>query len=116
MLTAADARRRWFGALFLALASGMLVWGQTVLKSYLAGWWFLMYWLVCFMFTGLAMLVALLDIWVVRRRIRETQTNIWLNSMKETPPADRTQAPSASALPNNRPRRQTTESTKKESP
>ncbi|PYM10190.1 MAG: hypothetical protein DME18_16775, partial [Verrucomicrobia bacterium] len=61
----ADARRRWFGVFFLIIAVGMLVWGQTFLKPYLEGLGFIVYWLACMGFTGLAMLSALLDIWAV---------------------------------------------------
>ena len=35
MLTPLDARRRWFGAFFLILSAGMLVWGTTFLSAYL---------------------------------------------------------------------------------
>ena len=72
----AEARRRWFGLLFLALAAGMLIWGQTVLKSCLQGVWFLLYWLVCFVLTGLAILAALLDMRATRRRTREEQRDL----------------------------------------
>jgi len=73
---AADARRRWFGVFFLIIAAGMLIWGQTILKSYLEGIGFVLYWLACMAFTGLALLTALLDIWAVRRRTREQQRDL----------------------------------------
>jgi len=72
----ADARRRWFGAFFLIVAAGMLIWGQTLLKPYLEGLGFVIYWLSCMVFTGLAMLTALLDIWAVRRRTRDQQRDL----------------------------------------
>lgn len=71
MFNSADARRRWFGVLFLILAGGMLVWGQTVLDSTLKGFAFLIYWLVCFLFVGLAMTTALLDLRAMRRKTRD---------------------------------------------
>jgi hypothetical protein len=67
----ADARRRWFGVLFLLLGGGMLVWGLTVLRPHLVGLGFVAYWLVCLVLTGLAMVVALLDARATRLRIRE---------------------------------------------
>jgi len=73
----ADARRRWFGVFFLIIAVGMLVWGQTFLKPYLEGLGFIVYWLACMGFTGLAMLSALLDIWAVRRRTRDQQRDLF---------------------------------------
>ncbi len=72
----ADARRRWFGMFFLIVSTGMLIWGQTFLKPYLEGIGFVIYWLTCMAFTGLAMLTALLDIWAVRRRTRDRQREL----------------------------------------
>ena len=72
----ADVRRRWFGVFFLLIAAGMLIWGQTILKPYLAGIGFVLYWLACMAFTGLALVTALLDIWAVRRRTREQQRDL----------------------------------------
>ena len=74
--TQADFRRRWFGVFFLLIAAGMLIWGQTILKPYLEGIGFVLYWLACMAFTGLALLTALLDIWAVRRRTREQQRDL----------------------------------------
>jgi len=68
-----NARRRWFGVLFLLLAGGMLIWGQTVLKPYLRGLGFMAYWMVCLVLTGLAMVMALLDARATRQRIRNQQ-------------------------------------------
>jgi hypothetical protein len=72
----ADARRRWFGVFFLLIAAGMLIWGQTILIPYLEGAGFVVYWLSCMAFTGLALVTALLDIWAVRRRTREQQRDL----------------------------------------
>lgn len=71
MADSADARRRWFGLFFLVLAAGMLIWGQIILRPYLKGVWFLLYWLLCFIFTGLAIVTALLDVRATRRRTRQ---------------------------------------------
>ena len=60
----------------MLIAAGMLIWGQTILKSYLEGIGFVLYWLACMAFTGLALLTALLDIWAVRRRTREQQRDL----------------------------------------
>src|SRR6266542_5001303 len=51
MPNSADAWRRWFGLLFLALAFGLLIWGQTVLRQKLHGISFLIYWSFCFVMT-----------------------------------------------------------------
>ncbi len=64
-------RRRWLGVLVLAGALGMLILGETTLQGRLHGLAFLAYWLVCFVFTGLAVLVAFLDARALRRRTHE---------------------------------------------
>ncbi len=64
------SRRRLAGALFLAGAIIMLVIGETVLKSRLKDLSFLVYWLICFVLTGLAIFVAFLDASAVGRRTR----------------------------------------------
>lgn len=68
-----DKRRRWFGLLYLLIAGIMLVWGTTWLEPYLSqsSWKFLLYWFACFLITIMAMLVALLDIWIIRTRARQ---------------------------------------------
>jgi hypothetical protein len=76
MADSADAMRRWLGAFCLAMAFGMLVWGETVLKPYLRGALFLIYWLLCFAFTCSAIVFALLDVRAVRRRIEAEQRDL----------------------------------------
>ena len=83
MYTPVDARRRWFGVFFLIVAGGMLIWGQTVLKPRLEGIGFILYWLICFCFTGLAMLTALLDIRVLRRRTRDQHRDLFRHTLEE---------------------------------
>ncbi|HEX7858714.1 MAG TPA: phage holin family protein [Verrucomicrobiae bacterium] len=73
MLTSMDARRRWFGAFFLIIAGGMLLWGLTFLSATLVKnpLLFVLYWSGCMAFTVLAFAVALYDMIVIRRRLRE---------------------------------------------
>ena|SRR5579859_995747 len=66
----AKGRRRVIGAVFLAAALGMLIAGQTVLKSSLRDVGFLVYWLLCFVFTGMAIVVAYLDARSLQQRTR----------------------------------------------
>jgi len=63
-------RRRWFGALMLLGALGLLVVGETVLKGRLDGMVFLLYWMLCFVFTGLAIVTAYLDARALQTRTR----------------------------------------------
>ena len=75
MLTPSDARRRWFGAFFLFLSIGMLVWGTTLISDYLVKHpaQFIIFWGTCALFTGLALINALCDMMIMRRRTREEQ-------------------------------------------
>jgi membrane protein implicated in regulation of membrane protease activity len=79
----ATARRRWLGALVLLAALGMLVCGDTVLKGKLGGLAFISYWLVCFGFTGLAIVVALLDALALQRRTRQEHHDLFETTLKE---------------------------------
>jgi hypothetical protein len=98
-MNTAQAWRRWFGLAFLALAFGMLVWGQTVLKPKLDGAGYIVYWTGCFFFTFLALITALIDIWCVRRRQRNERRNLLkktfteLNSVDDDPDRNGTRSP-----------------------
>ena len=75
MLTSLDARRRWFGAFFLIMSLSLLVWGTTFLSDYLVKRpaLFVVYWAVCALFTGLALINAMLDMIIMRKRTRDEQ-------------------------------------------
>ncbi|GEM_PF-1551416 len=73
---ASDARRRGVGTLFLGGSLIMVVWGQTALKPALQGLEFILYWAVCMCLTFLALMTALLDLWIVRRRGREQKKKL----------------------------------------
>ena len=75
MLTSVDARRRWFGTFFLIVAGGLLVWGLTFLAPVLMQkpFLFVAYWLTCFGLTILSFAIAVYDLRVMRRRLREEQ-------------------------------------------
>jgi hypothetical protein len=83
MALSSIARRRWVGALALLAALGMLVGGQTVLQGRLEGGGFLLYWLVCFGFTFLAMLVALWDARALRYRSRQEERELLHNTLDQ---------------------------------
>lgn len=76
MADSATARRRWFGLFYLALAVSMLIWGETLLQPWLTGVWFLLYWLGCFLVTGLAILAALADMRATQRRLQDEQREL----------------------------------------
>lgn len=68
--------RRWSGAVYLAVSLGMLGAGLTILNNRLQGVTFVYYWLICAMFTCLALMIALLDLRAVRRRSRQAQSEL----------------------------------------
>ena len=79
----ATARRRWFGVIALAAALAMLLGGQTLLKEKLKNLTFVCYWLVCFGFTCLAILVALWDARALRRRTSREQRELFEATLEE---------------------------------
>ncbi|WP_150107348.1 hypothetical protein [Pedosphaera parvula] len=62
--------------IFLGITATMLIAGQTVLKSHLQQQAFIYYWLICFTFTALTFIAALIDLRSVRRRSREEQKDL----------------------------------------
>ena len=79
----ATTRRRWLGALVLLAALGMLIGGETVLKGKLQNLAFILYWLVCFVFTGLAMLIAFLDARALQIKIRQEERDLFARTLKQ---------------------------------
>ena len=79
----ATGRRRWLGGLALLLAMLMLVSGETVLKGRLKDVLFVLYWIVCFLLTGLAIIVAFLDVRALQRATREEQRDLVQSTLKE---------------------------------
>jgi hypothetical protein len=79
-----DAWRRWFGVLFLLLSFGMVAWGQTVLKPHLTGAGYISYWLLCFLFTFLALLMALVDLFIIRHRARKAHRDLIAKALQES--------------------------------
>jgi hypothetical protein len=89
----ATARRRWFGVIALAAALAMLLGGQTVLKEKLKNLMFVCYWMVCFGFTCLAILVALWDARALRRRTSREHRDLFEATLKEIEAKTRTKPP-----------------------
>ena len=74
-------RRRIIGAIFLLIALGMLIAGDTLLKAILKDIGYLVYWLVCFVFTGLAILVAYLDVRALQQRSRREARDLFQSTL-----------------------------------
>jgi hypothetical protein len=84
-----DSRRRWFGLLFLLLALGMVVWGQTWLQPHLRGLGFVVYWLVCLGWTLSALIIALADARATRRQLRQKQADLLREALGDKFPRKR---------------------------
>jgi len=69
----AKSRRRWFGAICLLGALGLLLAGETRPGGRLTGIVFILYWLLCIILTLLAIMAALLDALALRQENREHQ-------------------------------------------
>ncbi len=93
MAVNSTTRRRWFGALALLGALGMLLSGETVFRGRLSKLEFVAYWLVCIGFTGLAMVAAFLDLRALQRRIRQEQRELIERTLKEIETEARTKPP-----------------------
>ena len=77
------ARRRWLGGAALVGAAAMLIAGQTVLQSKLKGYAFIIYWLGCFLLTGLSILVAFWDLRALRNRTRQQHRDLLQTTLKK---------------------------------
>src|SRR5215472_14962939 len=64
------------GLVFLGIALVMLILGETVLRHSLGKVAFVIYWMVCFIFTALAILFSFLDVAGVQRRARAQQREL----------------------------------------
>ena len=85
MLTSVDARRRWFGTFFLIVAGGMLLWGFTFLAPALVKrpMLFVIYWITCLGFTLLSFLIAVYDMHVIRKRVREEKKSAFSKAFSD---------------------------------
>ena len=79
----ATARRRWLGGGALAGALAMLICGETILQGRLRPFDFVIYWLLCFVLTGVAMIVAFRDLRDLQQRTRQQQRDLLQNTLRE---------------------------------
>jgi hypothetical protein len=79
----ATGRRRWLGGVVLLTAAIMLIAGETVVKGRLSDIGFILYWLVCFLFTGTAIVIAFVDVRALKQRTREEQRVLMQNTLQE---------------------------------
>jgi hypothetical protein len=79
----AKSRRRWFGAVCLLVAIGMLIAGETVLAGRLSGVTLIGYWLGCFVLAAVAAGVALIDAARVRAESRAEQRELLESTLRQ---------------------------------
>jgi hypothetical protein len=87
------------GMFCLAVSSGMLIWGRTLLVPYLRSWFFVLYWCICLLFAGAAVGIGAMDFLFTRRRYHQHHDDLirrTLDRIREVENA-RTRSRSASA-------------------
>jgi len=87
-----NARRRWFGLLYLITSGGMVIWGLTLLEPVLRGGWFVGYWTVCAALALLALGIGWLDWRSLRRQLR-AERRAHLHRVLEGVPSPKTPSP-----------------------
>ncbi len=103
MQDSVQCRVRRVGAISLGAALVVLLVGLTVLEPRLRGWLFVGYWLACFLLAGVAMLAALLDLWLVRRRARAARRELARQVFQRPAPPTERETQTASAAGPSRP-------------
>ena len=68
---------------FLALASLMVIWGNTVLVTSLQGAGFVVYWAACFTFAMTSSVIAMLDVRAILRNIRDESAASFQRAMRD---------------------------------
>ena len=68
MANSTDSLRRWVALFCLTVSFGMLVWGETLLKRYLEGPLYFIFWTLFFAFAASTVFIGVLDVWIVKRR------------------------------------------------
>ena len=76
-------RHRKRGMTFLIISLGMLILGETLLRSSLSKGSFIVYWMVCIVVTFMAIVFAFLDVAGVQRQAREEQRELLEKTIRE---------------------------------
>ena len=82
-MSATSKTRRWFGGICLLAAIVMLIGGETLLKNRLPPLGLVVYWSICFILTGIAAVVAVIDASRVRAEQRDAQRTLIENTLQE---------------------------------
>jgi hypothetical protein len=94
-----NSRRRWLGVIALGVAVLMLVAAETVLEGKIPPLWLLLYWLVCFVATGVAVVLALREARDLQNQARAEQRALFDRTLKEIEAEARQRQPKPPAPP-----------------
>ena len=75
--------RRFVPVIFLLAALSMLILGLTAFSPKLTGTAFVTYWLICFLLTGVAAILALIDVALIRRELKKKQRELIESTLAE---------------------------------
>ena len=70
MTTQVDPVHRWRSLFCLAIAAGMMHWGDSFLRPVLRGWFAVAYWGTCVLFATFTVIFGIRDIRAVRHGVR----------------------------------------------
>jgi UDP-N-acetylmuramyl pentapeptide phosphotransferase/UDP-N-acetylglucosamine-1-phosphate transferase len=87
MTNGGESRHNWRAAIVLGIALVMVLLGLTLLSSFLFGLIYIFYWLVCIVFTLLALIFAYADLQRLRQRSREEQRELIERALDSLPEA-----------------------------
>lgn len=83
MMNAAESLRRWMSVFCLALAFGMLIWGQMVFGKHLSGLLSEIYWGVCFTLSAISVVTSFIEIRLLLQEVRRQQVALIRNAMRD---------------------------------
>jgi uncharacterized membrane protein YqjE len=82
--------RRWLGVIALGVAILMLSVGETLLKGRMSPVGFVVYWSLCFIVTGVAIVLALAEVRSVQRNARAQHRELFESTLREIEKESRT--------------------------
>ncbi|MGZ4962723.1 MAG: hypothetical protein ACXWIU_16000 [Limisphaerales bacterium] len=81
-MSSSSVVRHWVAGVFIFIAIGMVVLGQTVFATRLKDYDYVFYWGACMIMTLLAAVAALIDMAVIRRQSRREHHQLVEESFK----------------------------------
>lgn len=82
-MNATESLRRWMSVSSLALAFGMLIWGQMVFAKYLSGLLFDVYWGACFALSAISVVTSLIEVRLLLQEVRRQQIALYRSAVRD---------------------------------